>query len=95
MHLIPRALNGVLDLSMLLGTVPWEKEIVGSNDVGGVGSRHGTWLGNLEDREAVSVIVLNRVVRVSLNGEVGLSTFTYRGSQPSRHPEQECFRQQK
>lgn len=34
MHLVPRALNGLVDLSMLLGTVPWEKEIVRSNDLG-------------------------------------------------------------
>ena len=33
---------------------------------------HGTWLGNLEDMEALRVILLNRVVRVGLIGEVRL-----------------------
>lgn len=74
-----------MDLSVLLGMKPWEKEIVEQGKV------------NVEDRGAWrgAGVVLNGVVRIVLTGEVRLSPFTPRGSQPSRHPGQDCFTQQK
>lgn len=50
MHLVPRALDGIVDLHMLLGAMPMVKR------------KRKTGLGNLEDRETGKVAVLNRVV---------------------------------